>query len=139
MSEILDDERLGSEEAGFSGEAMHNIQKVATWTKITAIGGSISLGMIVLILLLFVVRLGGMMPGNFTGLFIGIAVLAGGLGGFVLYLLLGYSKNTQLFAQGRNSGDYETATAKRKTYWIVIGVLTILSLLSTLGNLSQLS
>ena len=139
MSNILDDTRMGEGDGGFSNHGIQHIQKVGTWTKITSICGFIILGLLALLLVFLMATAGGMLFSAPQGMVIVVVLfLVIGFGGFMLYLLMQYANKCTAFTKDRTPATYAAATGTRKVFWIIAGILSILSVLSSLMQIVTL-
>lgn len=130
---LLDDDRMyGGQDETFSKQGLQQIKNVATWTRIIAICGFSIIGLLLLLAIFLMTKMAGTPASMMIAPVLMVVLIAGGLGGWLLFLLLQYGKQSKSFVDSGNPRDYEAATGTRKIYWLVVGILSILGALMSL-------
>lgn len=106
-------------EIGIEGELRTKLQTIATWSKLTAIGGFINMGLSVLII---VIRPYSIIAGN-SNLFSSFITLI--VSFFVNYFLLKFSTNLKSSLDNENQELFVEASANLRSYMRLIGILMI--------------
>jgi hypothetical protein len=123
-------------------EARNTFQETAKWIKFFSIIAIILLGLFFLIMLAFGTRiatvLGEAFPLNDSGagsMIIGVLVVVGSILGAMIYFLLKASNKIKTGVQTNSQADFNEGISALKTFFIIYGILSILSTVFSFTNL----
>jgi hypothetical protein len=122
----LDDSTIASNNNEISDIAINHLSGSAPWMKFIAILGFIGSGFMIIGALMVIGQGAGTMP---NAALIGVIYLVGGGAyGYVSVLLWQWANYISSFVLTRDPRRLEAAFAKQKTWWMVVGVLTIVGI-----------